>query len=115
MNFDEYKEKVFAERPDVKEAYAAPEYIDRKLLFKYPIRINHYDKENGNEHFVYGIESVLEYAEQIPVADVAPVIHGRWIPDGNTVCCSECKTMGSPQWRGCPVCLARMDCGENEN
>ena len=48
------------------------------------------------------------FAEEHTI-DAVPVVHGRWIPDGNTVCCSECKTLGSPQWKGCPVCLARMD------
>lgn len=110
------------------------EYIERAELMKFPIRIDHYDKEHGNVNFVYGVETVLEYAKNIPAADVVErssfeavgnkyaqiqdklirgelvhVVHGRWIPDGNTVCCSECKTMGSPQWKGCPVCLARMD------
>lgn len=23
-------------------------------------------------------------------------------------CCSECKTLGSPQWKRCPVCEAKM-------
>ncbi len=48
-------------------------------LMKFPIRIDHYDKENGNEHFVYGVETVLEYAENLPVVDAVEVVHGRWI------------------------------------
>ena len=35
-------------------------------LNKFPIRLDHYDKQNGNEDFVLGIESVLEYAEYLP-------------------------------------------------
>lgn len=57
-------------------------------------------------HISAEIDQILGEA---PAADVVTVVHGRWIPDGHTVCCSECKTMGSPQWKGCPVCLARMD------
>lgn len=53
-------------------------YIEQEALMEYPIRIDHYDKEHGNEDFVLGIESVLEYAENLPDADVAPVRHGRW-------------------------------------
>lgn len=45
----------------------------------------------------------------IPAADVEPVVRGWWIPDGYTVCCSECKTLGSPQWKRCPVCEAKME------
>ncbi len=41
------------------------EYIEREELMKYPI--------------VYGIESILEYAQDLPAADVAPVVHGHWL------------------------------------
>ena len=43
-------------------------------LMKFPIRIDHYDRENGNEHFVMGIESVLEYAENLPTVDAVEVV-----------------------------------------
>lgn len=52
----------------------AKEYIEREALMKYPIRINHYDKEHGKLDFVLGIESVLEYAEYLPAADVVEVV-----------------------------------------
>lgn len=32
------------------------------------------DKERANEHFIFGIESVLEYVQNLPAADVAPVV-----------------------------------------
>ena len=38
---------------------------------------------------------------------------GRWMPQlvlGERAWdCSECKTIGSPRWKCCPVCGARMD------
>ncbi len=41
------------------------------------------------------------------------VKHGRWIPhnkrSNNWVECSECNTVGSPFWKRCPVCEAKMD------
>ena len=46
-------------------------YINLEELMKFPIRLDHYDKEHGNEHFVYGIETVLEYAENLPAAEIA--------------------------------------------
>ena len=54
-----------------------------------------------------------------PTADVEEVRHGRWLPQVvggvNTWDCSECKTIGSPQWKRCPICEAKMDGGkENE-
>lgn len=57
------------------------EYIDRETLIKFPIRRDHCDNEHANEHFINGIETVMEYAENLPTADVEPV--KRWIP------CSE--------------------------
>ena len=54
-------------------------YIKLEDLQKFPIRQNHYDKENGNEHFICGIETVIEYAENLPTADIAEVKHGHWM------------------------------------
>ena len=47
--------------------------IDADELNKFPIRIDHYDKEHGDEDFVLGIESVLEYAEYLPTVAAVPV------------------------------------------
>ena len=47
--------------------------IDADALNKFPIRLDHYDKQNGNEDFVLGIESVLEYAEYLPTVAAVPV------------------------------------------
>lgn len=41
-------------------------FININELQKYPIRINHYDEENGNIDFVLGVEHVIEYAENLP-------------------------------------------------
>lgn len=54
------------------------DFIDRETLMKFPIRRDHCDKEHANEHFINGIETVMEYAENLPAADVEPVLHGRW-------------------------------------
>ena len=56
------------------------EYIEREALMAYPIRINHYDREHGKLDFVLGIESVMEYAENLPAADVVEVVR-----------CKDCK------------------------
>lgn len=42
-------------------------YVKLSALQDYPIRLNHYDRLNGKLDFVLGIESVIEYAEQIAV------------------------------------------------
>lgn len=47
--------------------------IDLDELMKFPLRIDNYDKENGNEVFMLGIESVLDYAEELPTVDAIPI------------------------------------------
>ena len=91
------------------------EYIKREELMEFPIRRNHYDRKNGNKHFINGIETVLEYAENLPAADVAPVRHGRWI-DAREYCgdymCSNCEALyGTNKFNYCPNCGAKMDGG----
>lgn len=51
------------------------EYIKRAAIMEFPIRKDHCDKERANEHFIFGIESVLEYVQNLPADDVAPVVH----------------------------------------
>lgn len=46
------------------------EYIKKDDIVAFPIRANHCDKEHANEHFIYGIESVIEYVENLKPADV---------------------------------------------
>ena len=96
-------------------------YIKLEELMKFPIRRNRYNKEHGND-FVSGIEMVLEYAKNIPAADVAPVWHGRWI-DGDPYCpiCRKDKFIGLDadvwsDWQPdyCPNCGAKMDGEPNE-
>ena len=54
-----------------------------------------------------------EKLKELPTADVAEVRHGRWIKQKllgiEVVDCSECKMLGIPEWKWCPVCGAKMD------
>ena len=88
-------------------------YINLEELMKFPIRRNHYDKEHGNEDFICGIETVLEYAENLPAADVSPVRHGRWLcVDTDTeqfFLCNRCKKKEYWESDYCPNCGAKMD------
>lgn len=93
------------------------EYIEKEALRQFPIRKDHYDKENGDEHFIFGIEAVLEYAENLPAADVAPVWHAKWgvnvgmnfFKERNCPVCK--KRIESNFWNYCPNCGAKMDGG----
>lgn len=48
-----------------------------------------------------------------PAADIAPVVHGRWLPCGfgKEIMCSVCRGELDDVWeyRHCPNCGARMD------
>ena len=59
------------------------------------------------------VDAMKHFIKNRPAADVAPVRHGRWLQQvvlGQKAWdCSECKTLGSPHWKWCPVCGARMD------
>ena len=95
------------------------EYIEKEALRQFPIRKDHYDKENGDEHFIFGIEAVLEYAENLPAADVAPVVHGRWVsvPHKLSRVCSVCNLdepykfadIDADVYDYCPYCGAKRD------
>ena len=72
------------------------EYVKRAAIMEFPIRKDHCDKERANEHFIFGIESVLEYVENLPAADVAPVVH-----------CRHCRSYNKPRLGWCSV---HLDC-----
>lgn len=53
-------------------------------------------------------------AEDAPTVDAAPVVHGRWIKDGDVVVCSECgEEHAWDEYRAtyCEDCGAKMDGG----
>lgn len=82
------------------------EYIEREAAMKALMN-------DAPEQVGYSREDAADCIRFMDVADVAPVRHGRWLPQvvlGQKAWdCSECKTLGSPQWKWCPVCGARMD------
>lgn len=48
-------------------------------------------------------------ADSIPAADVAPVVHGRWIKGPSNPYCSECFVECRDETPFCPNCGAKMD------
>lgn len=93
------------------------EYIEREAISE-EIR-KYYYKNPPNSSYGEGFDRGLDRAQRAildaPAADVAPVVHGRWLCgdyyDIGDVC-SECdwdSQMTHPSYRYCPNCGAKMD------
>ena len=91
----EYLDGLMNELEAVVHGQTSGDLIRLSDLMKFPIRIDHYDKVNGNEHFVYGVESVLEYAEYLPRVEAESVVR-----------CGDCARW----YRHTEVDLERGDC-----
>ena len=58
------------------------------------------------------------FVEDVPVADVAPVMHAQWIEDGSgIIICPECErgyNLHAKYTHYCPNCGAKMDGGDSD-
>ena len=95
------------------------EYIERKiaLSIREPSKSDrHYQTYNLDDAYGQGWDDALCCIENIPIADVAPIIYGRWETNSDrpdTLICSVCKC-GFDMWKHdphnfCPNCGAKMD------
>ena len=78
------------------------EYIERSAAI-----------EAAKHAWAKGLEP-SQYIEALPAADVAPVVHGRWVFGGDgCVICSKCNEEESNDNHRnfCPNCGAKMDGG----
>lgn len=99
------------------------EYIEREAISE-EIR-KYYYKNPPNSSYGEGFDRGLDRAQRAildaPAADVAPVVHGRWIDKGEYAVCMECGGRSGTQYDGvesiplmtqfCPNCGAKMDGG----
>ena len=91
------------------------EYIERKDLLELYRMDDPILNENGHVPLLVIRQNIMD----IPAADVAPVVHGRWTHlGGDEWCCSACgfviTTEGSwykPTKKYCEDCGAKMDGG----
>ena len=93
------------------------EYIDKAvaLSMREPPKSNRYYQTNNlDDAYEQGWDEALSYIEKTPVADVAPVVHGRWgeykFPP--IICCSNCDWatgIEEKNFQYCPNCGAKMD------
>ena len=101
------------------------EYINREsamLLPELPKEYRNYQTDNLDDAYEQGWYDALCCLEHIPAADVAPVVHGRWIYTGKygEYECSICHGIDADcsdyysvhlvtEQNYCPNCGARMD------
>lgn len=90
------------------------EYIKREAVFKqfdngeadvveiYP---------DGSVDYGFGASNIRDLVNSIPAADVAPVVHGKWIKGPSNPYCSECFVECRDETPFCPNCGAMMDGG----
>ena len=65
------------------------------------------------------ITAIQSFVEEMPLADVAPVVHGKWVPSEENpsfLVCSACRDCyvvdewaDGKKWMYCPNCGAKMD------
>ena len=89
------------------------EYIERERTVELLRSLGNreYRKEKGT---IQDAIKMISYPEYTPAADVAPVVHGRWveyqIPP--IVCCSNCDwatDVKEKNFQYCPNCGAKID------
>lgn len=97
------------------------EYIEREAAVK---AFNNFDAGRADSPpcTLLTPEEFAEYLYELPAADVAPVVHGRWLHlGGDEWFCSACgfviSTEGSwekPTKKYCEDCGAKMDGGNGD-
>ena len=104
------------------------EYIDREA-FKKSVEERYCKpcKAEGKDHNgcwcrACWVDDMLDEVECFQIADVAPVVHGRWMPfhseaAGDIQYCSACEIGFDAKTDYCPHCGAKMgikDGGDND-
>lgn len=76
---------------------------------------------NGVRCRACGTGDAIDMIEDAPAADVAPVVHGRWVPTkapfmNGCKDCSVCgyRTVWGHRYNYCPNCGAKMDGGDSD-
>lgn len=88
------------------------EYIEREAVEKFiEDGLNNQDVAKRFGHDAIEIMAEVHY---MPAADVAPVVHGRWMPfhseaAGDIQYCSACEIGFDAKTDYCPHCGAKMD------
>lgn len=92
------------------------EYINKKTAISLIKQYGH-DAIDGGRYSLDTVDDCIELAnriEALPTEDVAPVVHGRWMPfhseaAGDIQYCSACGIGYDAKMDFCPHCGAKMD------
>lgn len=94
------------------------EYIEREATIELlrSLGSRDYRREKGT---IQDAIKMVSFSEYTPVADVAPVVHGIWIPfhseaAGDIQYCSACEIGFGAKTDYCPHCGAKMDGGVDD-
>lgn len=86
------------------------EYIKREAAVKSVLRMRKPENSVAQNRMLSIIQMDML---KLPAADVAPVVHARWIDDGRgIIICPECKrgyNLHAKYTHYCPNCGAKMD------
>lgn len=91
------------------------EYIEKAValsMHEPPKSNRYYQTDNLDDAYGQGWDDALCSIERIPAADVAPVVHARWIKGPSNPYCSECFVECRDETPFCPNCGAKMNGGK---
>ena len=85
------------------------EYVEREKLIR---RLQKASIEAWKMNLTTIWNEAIDIAKQVPTADVAPIIHARWIEEDGVQTCSNCGE--EHEWIDyrapyCDTCGAKMD------
>lgn len=92
------------------------EYIKRAAAVKSVLRMRKPENSVAQNRMLSIIQMDML---KLPAADVAPVVHGRWVPfhseaAGDIQYCSACEIGFDAKTDYCPHCGAKMDGGDGD-
>ena len=94
----------------------AKEFIERGALDRELQDLIREYNRNCESDKAAGAFEALYRLRLAPAADVVGASRKRWIVHNDgTAECPECHTLGSPQWKCCPVCAVMMEGKETNN
>ncbi len=89
-----------------------PEYVTKDSIFD----ILYYGFCNYSDETKQILNDIIEQVRALPAADVAPVIHAKWLDFSDPVLkwqftcyCSNCHEKSIRRYPYCPGCGAKMD------